>query len=492
LRALTATAPAAETGASVVRRLSRLAVPVALAALYAAGCWPLLPWLWGRWFSTGASGMPAALLLVALVGWGWILSEAAAKEGQAAGVSPAWLCASAWCLVLYAGVYLYVPRLVSAATALFGLGLLMTGCLPRRERKCAGALLALVFLAAPLGPSLQYVFGYPLRLLAGNVAALFLGSGIRPVGTGLTDGARSVFVDGPCSGVRMLTTAVALAATAALCLRLSLRRTALLLLAGAGLAILGNALRAATLFIVETRSFPQWSHVTTGLVVFAGCVLTLVWLALRLRKSQPPRPGPEARAEQARRGRNWATVPFCAALALAASIPLLTPGAGAIEGTVVQLRWPGAWNRRRLVPVQVGRAERLLLARFPGATAQFREDGSGRRVLLRYTVRATRLLHPAEDCYRGMGWKVEPRPALRDAAGRTWSSFRVTRADGSTALVRQCYFAVEPLRSDPPRDLAAWIRAARCWPDASSWYWSAALPGSQVRATLAITVSEEL
>jgi exosortase/archaeosortase family protein len=462
-------------------------MPVALAALYAAGCWPLLPWLWGRWFSRGASRAPAALLVLALIAWCWMLC---AGKRERFRLSPGWLCAASLALLLYALAYSFVPRLISAGLALGGLGLLMMGWLPRAERARAWGLPAVVFLAAPLGSSLQYVFGYPLRLLAGKVAALFLGVGIRPVGTGLTDGVHTVFVDGPCSGVRMLTTAVALAAVAALFMRLALRRTTLLLLSAVALAVVGNALRAATLFIVETRSFPHWIHGPAGLVVFAGCVLALVWLALRLRKSQPAAPG-DAREEEMGPQRNWATVPFCAALALAASIPLLTPQADAAEGTVVRIRWPRAWCGRRLKLIRVGRAERLLVAGFPGSAAQFREQPGGRRLLLRYTTRATRLLHPAENCYRGLGWKVEPRPALVDATGRTWSSFRVTRADGSQSLVRQCYFAVSPSGGEAPKDLEDWIRGAPSWPDASSWYWSAARPGSKVRATLAITVAED-
>jgi exosortase/archaeosortase family protein len=493
---LSASLPGAAAADPPSGRSGKLARPVLLVLACAGAAWPMLPWLRGRWFATGASPLPALAMGVALAAWvRMLLGTRADRAPGRPRTAPLWLSAAAACLTLYAGAYHFVPRLVSSELALLALGFLMAGALPAAGRRRAWGLVALVALAAPAGPSLQYVFGYPLRVVSGKLAALLLGTRIHTVGTGLSDGVHTVFVDGPCSGVRMLTVALTLAAGAALFRGLSFLRTALLLFIALALAVVGNGLRTATLFIVETRSMGRMVHEATGLVVFAGCAALLVWIASRLgrksKKEQPPSPDAETRPRPEESRARWAAVPFCASLALAAVIPLLTPGARAAEGTAVPVRWPAAWQGRKLVRVRLDEASRRFGRDFPGATARFRVAGTSRTVLLRYTTRATRKLHPAEDCYRGVGWKVEPLPALVDGRGRTWSRFAVTRDDGTTSAVRQCYFAVAPPEGAAPRELERWLSGARSWPDASSWYWRAARPGSGVRATLAITVCED-
>ena len=125
---------------------------------------------------------------------------------------------------------------------------------------------------------------------------------------------------------------------------------------------------------------------------------------------------------------------------------------------------------------------------FPGRIAEFQVGESNRRVVLRWTPVATRMLHPAETCYIAHGAEVSPLPAHRDRFGHLWSAFRVTRNDGRKTAMRQCYFAVPP--DSAGGALEEWIREAPSWPDASSWYWARALPGSDVEATLAVTLSD--
>jgi hypothetical protein len=153
-----------------------------------------------------------------------------------------------------------------------------------------------------------------------------------------------------------------------------------------------------------------------------------------------------------------------------------------------QFEWPRNWEGEQLRPVSIEPQVQKILRGFPGQVAQFAVGTTNRKVLLRRCREATRDLHPAEDCYRVLGWRCEPIPAIRDAEGNTWSRFRVVRPDGTEIAVRQCYFAILP--DESPESLEALIIGARSWPDVSSWYWNAGLPGSGVQMTLAVTVTE--
>ena len=84
---------------------------------------------------------------------------------------------------------------------------------------------------------------------------------------------------------------------------------------------------------------------------------------------------------------------------------------------------------------------------------------------------------------------IEPLPAWQDAEGRTWSRFAARKADGAARVVRQCYFSIDS--NVTARDLKDWLAGRESWPDVSAWYWGAARPGSEVRATLGVTVMEK-
>lgn len=117
--------------------------------------------------------------------------------------------------------------------------------------------------------------------------------------------------------------------------------------------------------------------------------------------------------------------------------------------------------------------------------AQFRVEGSNETVLLRRVHGATRKLHPAELCYRSFGWTCEPARAMRDAQGHLWSAFSARDKSGHMQQVRQAVFAYAGARGD----LADITDGAASWADTASWFWAAAMPGSAVSESIAITVS---
>jgi len=206
-------------------------------------------------------------------------SMAPSVERRLDGPPPPLVLSTALTLA-YATSVLGAPELLQAMLACCAL--LAMWCAWRWGTRPHPAALGLMVLALPALPTAQFVLGYPLRAAAGELAARLLGLAgfaVARDGVALRWGAQLVAIDAPCSGVNMLWTALLLAFLLALWGGLSWRRTALLGSVATALAIAGNGLRAASLFLVESgavkvpASFPAVSleavHVALGLVAFA-------------------------------------------------------------------------------------------------------------------------------------------------------------------------------------------------------------------------------
>ena len=146
-------------------------------------------------------------------------------------------------------------------------------------------------------------------------------------------------------------------------------------------------------------------------------------------------------------------------LLLAALLAALTPLLAEDDSDAAPVAvpaWPHEFQGRPLTPLPMTEQDRRFLAGFPGAVARF-TDGE-RNFILRWVTQPTRKLHPAEDCYRGIGYDVGEARIHADRDGAHWRCFEVTR-DGRTHAV------CEQLRD---------VDGAH-WTDVSSWYWAATL-----------------
>ncbi|RYF76738.1 MAG: hypothetical protein EOO22_01175 [Comamonadaceae bacterium] len=134
--------------------------------------------------------------------------------------------------------------------------------------------------------------------------------------------------------------------------------------------------------------------------------------------------------------------------------------------------WPLTWDDGApLRPLAPSEVEQRFARRFPGAMARLTD---GRRTFVMRQVDApTRMLHPAADCYRALGWKIEQARLERDRQQRLW----------------RCFAAVHPSR--PALRVCERIVDARgaAFTDTSAWYWAAA-GGSSQGPWQAITVAE--
>jgi hypothetical protein len=114
--------------------------------------------------------------------------------------------------------------------------------------------------------------------------------------------------------------------------------------------------------------------------------------------------------------------------------------------------------------------EQRFNADFPGKIGRF-TDGK-REIIVRWVKEATRMLHPASDCFQGLGYSVKPLPVHRDDKGSLWSSFAATKGNDRLRVY-------ERIHSD----------SGETWSDVSAWYWAALRADSG--SWWAITIAEK-
>lgn len=240
-----------------------------LLAAGAAALWPV--WLWhGRRLAVSpdeAAGLAAAAMAFAL-----------AWRGSAAAENSSSRIPSALLFTLYAASYHRLPPLARAALGVTALAALVSR--NRFGRRLDPGFWMLCLLSLPVMPSLQFYCGYPLRHLAALASAQLLRLQGIPA---LADGAaidwagRQLAVDAPCSGLKMLWTALVLGAAISCHSRWDWRGTAATGLLALTVSVAANVWRACALFYVETNpAAPAWMHEGVGLVCFAAAAAAIV------------------------------------------------------------------------------------------------------------------------------------------------------------------------------------------------------------------------
>jgi len=194
-------------------------------------------------------------------------------------------------LGFYIAATLWAPPLIRIATAavtiLIAIHQLGTG------RRPGAPLVGLLLLALPVLPSLEFFLAYPLRVASAEITAGLLRMNGFPIvveGVALRWGDALIQFDAACSGVRMLWGALFLTSALGLIAEYPARRYAMLIAATIPLTIFANALRAASLFYIETDaaalSLPPVAHELTGVAAFAMLLVALLALGTRLRPTR--------------------------------------------------------------------------------------------------------------------------------------------------------------------------------------------------------------
>ncbi|MDB6071365.1 MAG: exosortase [Verrucomicrobiales bacterium] len=353
-----------------------------------------------------------------------------------------------------------------------------TLCLPRRQP----GITALLFLSLPVVASLQYFAGYPLRLVTAESAVWLLnamGIGVGRVGTLMNWRGHEVGVDAACSGIKLLWVSAFTAAALAARFRLTWQRTLALLGTGLGLVVLLNAVRSAILFFPESGLvvWPESTHEGIGAGLFVMVAATLAGVAGKWapqgnlsgnNRPAPVDPAPLPLSTAAA----WIAATVCSAVLALVQTP--APVSAAAFETV---EWPAWFEGETLRPVPLSPCEERFAAGFPGQMNVFKTP-SGRTLIFRRVLRASRGLHSSADCLRASGYSVHPEPLFMDDQKRAWGDYQVSGApaDADTAPVRRL------------RELIVDANG-RTYPDPSSWFWPA-LFGQSNGPWTAITVMD--
>lgn len=193
-------------------------------------------------------------------------------------------------IALYAACWIFhCPGLIKATLAtailLYHFGLI---------HKAGISSLAIINL--PWISSLEFFLSFPLRRLVtelSGAALKTLGLEVETLGTGIFYFGETVFVDPPCSGIKMLWSGALLCALLCSIYRLSWLQSAGLLCCATVTLILANTLRGCILFFPEAQivAWPHWTHSGVGSLIYLASSLGLVTIAQKLyskhEKSHP-------------------------------------------------------------------------------------------------------------------------------------------------------------------------------------------------------------
>lgn len=141
---------------------------------------------------------------------------------------------------------------------------------------------------------------------------------------------------------------------------------------------------------------------------------------------------------------------------IAALLPFLSaqPEPSGSAAAVAFPGWPTEFEGKTLTPLALTEVEQRFNTDFPGKIARF-SDGK-REIVIRWVTEATRKLHPASDCFQGLGYTVKPLAVRRDEKGSLWSSFAASKGNDRLRVY-------DRIHAD----------SGETWTDVSAWYWSA-------------------
>lgn len=256
-----------------------------LVALHAAGFWPV--WRWYIQRLNDGSDEPwaiVALFAAALLSW--------PRQGFRLDVRDPLIAAAAVLTLVYAALAPFTPPLVRAVLAMAALACSWVSVTGSRDRLPAVA--GLLVLSIPVIASLQFYAGYPLRIVTAAAATEMLNLfsfDIALAGTSMSADGRTVLVDAPCSGVRMLWTGSVLCCVLAALRDASWRSTMAALLLAVPVVLFVNGVRAALLFLLEIRATPAPAamHSLVGVATFVLAAGLLLWSDAFQSRMQRPR-----------------------------------------------------------------------------------------------------------------------------------------------------------------------------------------------------------
>jgi len=118
--------------------------------------------------------------------------------------------------------------------------------------------------------------------------------------------------------------------------------------------------------------------------------------------------------------------------------------------------WLAQFDNKPLQQLELSEREERFARDFPGRVAHF-TDGE-REFIIRWTVRSSRAIHSAWDCFHGLDYRLNFGPMWRDQQGHRWRTFEAVNSGETLRVLERIY-----------------DEAGNGWTDISSWYWAVLL-----------------
>jgi exosortase/archaeosortase family protein len=190
-------------------------------------------------------------------------------------------------ILVYVASYFVLPPLARATIAFTALAL--TASSLRFGKSFHAGLFGLFYLSLPTIPTLQFFGGYPMRVVVAQLTAPILrlgGFAVVPEGTCLNWAGRLIWIDAPCSGIKMLWVGLLLTSVLLCLYELPVLKSMLLLPLTFVVIIAANVFRAIALFYLEAGvlQMPSWGHEYAGVIAFVLEAAGIVFIVFKLRK----------------------------------------------------------------------------------------------------------------------------------------------------------------------------------------------------------------
>jgi exosortase/archaeosortase family protein len=265
--------------ALIILRTNNIMHPLLVTALVMAATWDAWRWYVQRVWE---SPEEAASLAVTMAFLGALGMTRRRKGAIRLPLVPVALL-----LAAFAASYGVLPPIARATIAITAT--LFCGHTAAFKEHPPVAFWGLVALALPVVPSLQFVLGYPMRLICAALSVGLLqahGLAVERQGTFLLWRDELIQFDAPCSGVNMLWAGLLLTLMSCVLFRFNAIKVMIAVALSFVLAIACNVLRATSLFYIEAGVVPQaqaWWHEGIGIAAFTVSSAVTLWLLTRLR-----------------------------------------------------------------------------------------------------------------------------------------------------------------------------------------------------------------